>query len=473
MAEASTPLRVLVVAEERRMLRYLSKSLGTFGYDVQQASDIPTALAILEGNAVDILLVDADPNPGTVLELCRTISTRPQSHGLFTFLLTAQPTPSLLTDALAAGVDDFLHKPLVCGELLARLRAGARVLEFENRCVQQAQTDPLTGLPNQLPPMPAPGADTRGDVFDPVACAVVDVDVLGRVNRLFGHTAGDAVIRHVAGRLRELAGAGKLLTSCGGGRFCVVFDRTCAGEADAWAESVRRTLGDSAVPLGDTAVTCTVSIGLATRDAKSFSADDLVSRAGQALQSAKYSGRNCVARHGEFDDDASAWAEFAAPGKLFERTTARDIMTPCTLALTAEQTIAHAATLMRRSHHPALPVVNAAGKLVGLIFETTVFRAPASGDSAPLSVGRVMTIDVPGYEEDAPFATLRDFFTRDSRSVVVITRNGQPKGLVTPDNLAALTSPVTAATFALRLPGDCTSQSLIVPDLCPLTDAID
>jgi len=199
----------------------------------------------------------------------------------------------------------------------------------------------------------------------------------------------------------------------------------------------------------------------------------LLSRAQQALQSAKHSGRNCVARHGESDDDAAAWAEFAAPGKLFHRTTARDIMTPCTLTLTAEQTIAHAATLMRRSHHVALPVVNAMGKLAGLILETAVFRGPVSGNSTSLSVGKVMTTDVPSYEEDATFATLRDFFTRDSRSVVVITRNGQPKGLVTPDSLAALTSPLTAQTFALQLPGDRSSESLIVPDLCPLIDAID
>ena len=123
MPDVSRPMRVLVVAEERRALRHLSKTLGAFGYEVKQAADLAGALAVLEADAVDMLMVDADPKPALALELCRTISTRPQSCSLFTFLLTAPPTPSLLTDALAAGVDDFLGKPLVEEVLMARVRS--------------------------------------------------------------------------------------------------------------------------------------------------------------------------------------------------------------------------------------------------------------------------------------------------------------------------------------------------------------
>ena len=54
-----------------------------------------------------------------------------------------------LHKALEAGVDDFLAKPVVYCEFLARLRVGARELELERRLGEQARVDPLTGLPNR------------------------------------------------------------------------------------------------------------------------------------------------------------------------------------------------------------------------------------------------------------------------------------------------------------------------------------
>jgi predicted transcriptional regulator len=174
---------------------------------------------------------------------------------------------------------------------------------------------------------------------------------------------------------------------------------------------------------------------------------------------------------GQFDDDAAAWSDFAAPGKLFERTTARDVMAPCTVLLRTEQTLRHAAALLERSREAALPVVNREGKLAGLVFWESVFDAPAGRETGSLRVADLMTSDVPQYDEQTSFATLRDFFTRDSRSVVVITCQGKPTGLVTPDTLAALSLPLTADSFAPTLPANDTTEYLIVPDLRPLAEA--
>ncbi len=451
----SRPLGVLIVAEDRRFLRHVSKFLTTFGYKVQQAADRQQALAAIEGETPDVLLLDAGPDPAAGPALCRAVVPREPSSPVFTFLIAPSPSAELVAEAVEAGVDDFLARPIVYGELLARLRAAARVLEFERRLREQAGVDPLTGLPKRPPPQAGPGA----------ACAVADLDQLRRINGLYGRRSGDAVIRAAADLLRGLCTDADALCSLGGGRFAVFLAGKAEAEAAAWAESARSALATAEVPLADGVVRLTASFGVAGADQTATTVEAVLERAVRALETAKSSGRDCVVRSGEPDGDAAAWAALAGPGKLFERTRAGDVMTPCTLRLRREQPLGEAAALAGPLLPAAVPVVDDNGKLAGLVFpESLAAPAEGRGRQSP-RVADVMTADVPRFEEDATFAALHDFFTRDPRPVAVVTRRGKPTGLVTPDSLASLSQPLTADTFSPKLPFSDKSEYLVVPDL--------
>lgn len=455
----SRPLKVLIVAEDRRFLRHVSKFLTTFGYEVQQAADRQQAVAAVEGETPDVVLLDAGPDPSAGPALCRAIVSREPSSPVFTFLLVQSPTPELLTEAVEAGVDDFLARPIVYGELLARLRAAARVLEFERRLRQQADVDPLTELPKRPP-----------RAGRPATCVVVDLDQLRRINDLYGRRSGDAVIRAAADRLRGLRTDSEVLCSLGGGRFCIWMAGKSDAEAATWAESARSALATTEIPLPEGMLRLTASFGVAAADEAAATAEAVLGRAIRALQTAKNSGRDCVVQSGEPDGDATAWAELAGPGKLFERTMARDVMTPCTACLRTDQPVSEAVLLVRRLHPVAVPVVDHDGKLAGLIFPENVLELAAGRTGEAPLVADVMTADVPRFEEDAGFAAVHDFFTRDPRPVAVVTRRGKPTGLVTPDSLTSLSQPLTADTFAPRLPFSDGSEYLVVPDLQPLGD---
>ena len=184
----SRPLSVLIVARDRSILRRLSKALGAFGYAVREAADPSQGLASVEAITPDMMIVDSDPDPQSALDFCGTVGSRIHPGHIHTFLLIADPSVKALQEALQAEVDDFLVKPVVYGELLARLRAGARLLEFERRHARQAVADTLTGLPSrtafhdQIDPELARG----GGLYRAEACVLVDVDSLGRINRLHG-----------------------------------------------------------------------------------------------------------------------------------------------------------------------------------------------------------------------------------------------------------------------------------------------
>lgn len=465
----SRPLSVLIVSDERKTLRHLSRFLGALGYQVWEATTTEQALAVLEAAPPDFLIGDSEPATPGAGELCRMAGRQTRSGPVYTFLMVQRPEARQLVQALEAGVDDFLAKPIIHAELLARLRAGARVLELERRLQQQSGVEPLTGLSNRNAFEDRVRAELARVARNhtPPACVLLDVDFLKRINHAHGTAAGSAVLRSVAGELGRLCAPPKVVSCFGAGRFGVLVPESSAAEAAAWAEEVRAALAQKEIDLGGQTVRLTASFGAAGGEDGVPAAEDLLDRASEALQSAKSSGRNCVVRFGQFDDETAAWADLATPGRLFDRTVARDVMKPCTLLLRPRQTTQQAAALLEQTGLSEAPVVDADGCLVGLLAAETVLDRPGDADVSLARVVEVMSTEPASYEENTPFATLLDFFSHDARSAVVIVRDGRPTGLVSTAGLASLSEPLTTASFAPAGPYSAGSEYLPVPDPVP------
>src|SRR5580765_3764258 len=140
------PFTILIVSPDLVSLRRLSKFLDVFGYDVRQATDGERAVAAAEAARPDFLIFDGSGGQAADLQLCRTIRrVWPQGY-TYSLLLSERMEVGDVTAALEAGFDDFLAAPIVFGELLARLRAGARFIEYEGRMAEHSAIDSLTGL---------------------------------------------------------------------------------------------------------------------------------------------------------------------------------------------------------------------------------------------------------------------------------------------------------------------------------------
>jgi diguanylate cyclase (GGDEF)-like protein len=382
---------------------------------------------------------------------------------VYTMLLLRHADTDLVQDSLVAGADDFLAKPIIHGELLTRLRVAARRLELQRRLLRIGQLDPLTGLLSQSGWLRRTqrlwaGGPSRGAV-----CLLVDVDLLGLIGVRHGRVVGDAVIRAAAARLKELVPPGDLLAHSGGGRFSVLLRSASDSEADAKAEEIREALAKTPVTCGPTEISCTASVGWAAAGDAADTPEALLHRASEALHAAKLSGRNCVIRFAQLAEDAQAWAELATPGKLFERTFARDVMTPCTAVLRTGQSLREALRLIRLTPWKALPVVDGQGKLIGLLDEKAIGLAEA--EQAASTVGEVMEPEPPYFQEDDRFASLLDFFRHQPSRLTVIVRDGWPTGLVTASALGVLGKPVTTETFSPQNVVHASAEYLRIPDV--------
>ena len=116
------------------------------------------------------------------------------------------------------------------------------------------------------------------------------------------------------------------------------------------------------IPLGVGSEAITASFGVAAADAGTLSAEELLKRAEEGRRRPP-NVRAAIAWCLTTDDESNAWTNLGAPGKLFDRTLARDVMAPCTVHLREDDTAQHAGSVFERTGQSAIPPVNREGKL--------------------------------------------------------------------------------------------------------------
>jgi diguanylate cyclase (GGDEF)-like protein len=182
---------------------------------------------------------------------------------------------------------------------------GARlgvVRTLEEREVQ-AQTDPLTGLPNRRA-MQALGEELEETeaTYAVIAC---DLDHFKNLNDTWGHEVGDQCLKLFAQVLRDVCRTSDLPCRPGGEEFTVVLPQANAMNAVVVAERIRVRLREASARLGRP---FTASMGVAGREhGQDF--DDVLGLADKALYQAKGDGRDRVHLHGSVlldEDDVAA-----------------------------------------------------------------------------------------------------------------------------------------------------------------------
>ena len=464
---SARPFTILIFSPDRNTLRRLSRFVEAFGYDVRQAADAAQALAASDAAHPDFLLLDASSGEPTDLALCRQIRKLSAHVYTYSLMLTGDAEVARLTEALEAGFDDFLSQPVVFGELLARLRTGARVIEFERRLAEQTGLDSVTALPAKSALVTALHARLENAKADGGWLAIIDLDYFSRVHRRHGRPASESVFRSVADLVKVRCASDQLLTALGDDRLALLAKTGPAEAAVGWADQTLATLAGHEFTVAGQTLKVTASCGLTSLHAGDTT-ETVLARAERATQLAKGSGRGCVATSQEVDRETDQWAALAANGELFATTLARDVMTPCALLVQIDETIEQVHALLELTRLSAIPVVDNEGKLAGVVTAQQIEAARGKprprGGSVKL-LRHILTTDVAKFDELTPLSELMEFFTGEAAPLAVIVRDRRPKGLVYCQGLAALNEQLASDRFATTAPRTNTSEDLLVPDM--------
>lgn len=189
--------------------------------------------------------------------------------------------------------------------------SNARLLD---RIQHQALHDALTGLPNRALILDRAGqmlARARRQ-HRPVAALFVDLDDFKDINDTFGHDAGDALLRAVAGRFTACLRGSDSVGRMGGDEFVVLADAASIDDGPhVLAERLHGALRDPFYIDGPRPLSLFVSASIGIAVADRVPADELLRMADIALYHAKATGRSC---YSVFEPDMES--EFVARVQL-------------------------------------------------------------------------------------------------------------------------------------------------------------
>ncbi len=117
-------MKVLIIEDDRSVALNLTKGLTEKGYSVQTAGDGDSGLAKAQTDDYDVLIVDRMLPKRDGLAVIKTL--RSQGNHTPALILTALGEVDDTIEGLESGADDYMKKPFVFAELLARLRVLAK-----------------------------------------------------------------------------------------------------------------------------------------------------------------------------------------------------------------------------------------------------------------------------------------------------------------------------------------------------------
>lgn len=458
---SDNPYRVLLFLKDGDSLCRLGRFLELFGFQVVTTTQHSAALSAVAAQEVDFLVGDwklLSANKGSSLRDIR----KSAPANFFAIAALDFSTPIDLENAVEAGFDDFVSAPIIPGELLSRLRAGARSLEFDRRMeLLQSVSAPQDILAEDVlrgeiyRRLQSPGAPNSQEPLGWII--LVEADHFAQVQRWQGKRQATQIQNSLLQIAREQVKVEDRLAKLSNSRLAILLPAQSLADARRWCEGLQKSFVSRSSDQGRDSRhhdSFTASIGLAPVTPTTDVAD-IWELAERTLELAQRRGGACFTTSEDAKQEHTQWQKLADSGELLASATAGDVMLPCPATVYAGDSLEQAQVLLRSTRLPVLPVVDADGALLGLIRAEDVVSnlGPANGTSARGSsvrlVRKLLHSQVVRCEDSAPLAHLMELFTGQEESVAVIQRAGRSVGLVFCQQLAALTQPLSREQLSL------------------------
>ncbi len=279
-----------VLSQDRqRFIGQTIRAPGEVSFNEWLTSRGVTGRALRENRSQLVLDVRADPDyfaplPGFAAESEIVVLLRRWGEPIGVLNIESAPGHRLDEEDLRLAENVAVHLELLMEQV-----------ELTDRLSRQALTDPLTGLANRRALVDRLQQVTRDRRVHRAVVLLIDFDGFKRLNDERGHLFGDAVLQQVADRLARLIRPDDLLARYAGDEFAVVLAEIDLGEAVEVAERLRRAVAREPFVHEGTAVSLTISIGIAAYPDDGATPDELIRAADDAMYRAKRQGGNRVA----------------------------------------------------------------------------------------------------------------------------------------------------------------------------------
>ncbi|MEL6353145.1 MAG: response regulator [Cyanobacteria bacterium J06627_28] len=212
--------RLLIVDDEPSMLTLLQSLLQPWGFQLQLLGDPNSFWQTLESFEPDLVLLDVRMPEISGFELCQVLRNAPRWCELPVLFMSGYTDADTIQQVFAVGADDYIRKPIVAPELVARVLGW---LERSRNRQLMADVDNLTGVANRRKSTQSLNrllalAQRQGQML---CFAVIDLDNFKAINDEYGHPKGDQVLKRFGDSLKSTFRDEDVVARWGGEEFVV------------------------------------------------------------------------------------------------------------------------------------------------------------------------------------------------------------------------------------------------------------
>lgn len=292
---------ILIVDDLPKNLQVIAGHLGDEMYDLSFATNGEDALEAVYDDPPQLILLDINLPGISGYDVCRELKSDERYKAIPIIFLSAKSDSQDVVNGLELGAVDYVTKPFNKQELAARINTHLelyrlkREVEEKNRLLEIASlTDPLTELENRRSILGFLDNEEARINRGAPGCGIVlmDIDNFKSFNDVYGHEAGDLVLKSVSRVLKSCVRKNDRVCRWGGEEFLLVLPETSLESTYSVGEKVRASVEALQLEYREESLSITITAGCSL-----FSGSDIdgtIKDADDKLYLGKERGKNCV-----------------------------------------------------------------------------------------------------------------------------------------------------------------------------------
>jgi diguanylate cyclase (GGDEF)-like protein len=240
---------VLIVDDNPQNLQVLGNMLKEHGYKPAAAQNGITALSFVQKKQPDLILLDIMMPGMDGIKVCQQLKQQETTKKIPVIFITALSDTRDKLKAFQAGGVDYITKPFVQEEVLARINVHIALKTALEKLEKMSITDEMTGVFNRrfAYDILAKHIEMAKREQSSFILCYIDIDNLKKINDTYNHTEGDLLINTVVNSLKETIRASDYIFRMGGDEFLLLFPKAKLKESYNLIERLRETLNHQTI----------------------------------------------------------------------------------------------------------------------------------------------------------------------------------------------------------------------------------
>ncbi len=271
-------MKGLVVSNDLLFAGLVTKKIKSLGYDAESVTTATAAFELIKKETYRMVLTGWDLQGMSGRQLTENIRKLNRRRYTYIIVCPVDKSPDVIVDALKAGADDFLSRPLNPIELELKIRHAMRLLDLEDELRDGTGSDISTGLVN----------DASFRQFFRVVIAqsrrlkesgslmYVTVDDYKAIFDEYGFEPAETLAVKISQVLKSLTRSSDLVARVKDDQFCILLQNTYGELCKTVADKVKEKIGNMSLFMDDLEIYPTVTIEVLDYPVDELSSEEIL-----------------------------------------------------------------------------------------------------------------------------------------------------------------------------------------------------